>query len=181
MLRMLQQVMGGMPGAPTGEQDDLPPGLGALMAGGAPTFPDMLRQGQRGEGENTSGYLWKIIHAVFAILLGIYMMAVTSFNGAQFSRAETIFDNAEDEAGKRLFWIFATAEVVLQGSRYMLEKGKPRQSGWMGIVMQVLPEPWKGYVGLVTRYSGIWTTAVEDAMVVVFVLGCVAWWKGALG
>ncbi|KAL8716747.1 MAG: hypothetical protein Q9225_005953 [Loekoesia sp. 1 TL-2023] len=181
MVRMLQQMMGGIPGAQEGEQGGLPPGLGALLGGDGPTFPGMPGQGQHVEDENTHGYLWRIVHAVFAFVLGIYMTAVTTFNGAQFSRAETLQGKSEGEVGKRLFWIFATAEVVLQGSRYLLEQGRTNRSGWMGILMHVLPDPWKSYVGLVARYSGIWTTVVEDAMVVVFVLGCVAWWRGSLG
>ncbi|KAL8945232.1 MAG: hypothetical protein Q9211_000242 [Gyalolechia sp. 1 TL-2023] len=181
MVRMLQQMMGGLPGMQEGAPGGLPPGLGALLGGGGPTLPGTTGQGERGEGEDTYGYLWKIIHAIFALLLGIYMTAVTTFNGAEFARAETLLGSAEGEVGKRLFWIFGTAEVALQGSRYLLEKGKSSQAWWMSMLTQVLPEPWRSYVGLVARYSGIWTTIVEDAMVVVFVLGCVVWWKGDLG
>lgn len=181
MVRMLQQMMGGMPGMQEGVPGGLPPGLGALLGEGGPNLPDTPGQRKRGEEEDTYGYLWKIVHAIFALLLGIYMIVMTTFNGAEFSRAETLSGSAEGEVGKRLFWIFATVELVLQGSRYMLEKGETSRPGWMGMLMQVLPEPWRTYAGLVARYSGIWTTIVEDAMVVVFVLGCVAWWKGALG
>ncbi|KAL8839777.1 MAG: hypothetical protein Q9170_001588 [Blastenia crenularia] len=178
MVHMLQQMMGGIPGAQRSDQTGLPPGLGALLGGGGPSFAGLPAQEQRA---NTGGYLWKITHAMFAFLLGIYMTAVTTFSGAKFSRVQTSSDGVEEEVGKRLFWIFATAEVMLQGSRYLLENGKTTQSGWMGMLIQVLPEPWKNYVGLMARYSGIWTTIVEDAMAVVFVLGCVAWWKGATG
>ncbi|KAL8681229.1 MAG: hypothetical protein Q9186_002607 [Xanthomendoza sp. 1 TL-2023] len=181
MMQMLQQMMGSMPGAEGGEQGGLPPGLAALLGGGAAAGgPGTAGLGQRGEEENVDGYLWRILHAMFAFLLGIYMTAVTTFNGALFLGTETTRGGGDKEIGYRLFWIFATAEVVLQSSRYVLEKGKTSQAGWMGMVLQVLPEPWKTYAGLVARYSGIWTTVVEDAMVVVFVLGCVAWWKGAV-
>lgn len=181
MVRMLQQMMGGMPGADGDDQNGLPPGLAALLGGGmsAPE-PGAAAQGQYGKGESVDGYLWKIIHAAFALVLGIYITAVTTFNGASYSATKTIPGNIDEETGHRLFWIFATAEVVLQSSRYFLEKGKISQSGWIGMVTQILPEPWKTYAGLLTRYSGIWTTVVQDAMIVVFVLGCVAWWKGAV-
>ncbi|KAL8728755.1 MAG: hypothetical protein Q9166_005187 [cf. Caloplaca sp. 2 TL-2023] len=181
MVQMLQQMMGSMPGAETGEQGGLPPGLAALLGGGTAAGSGTTgAQGQRGEGDGVDGYLWKIVHAVFALLTGIYITAVTTFNGALFSGAETTVKRTNEGTGYRLFWIFATAEVVLQSSRYFLEKGKISQSGWMGMVTQVLPEPWKTYAGLVARYSGIWTTVVEDAMIMVFVLGCVAWWKSAV-
>lgn len=180
MIRMLQQIMGGMPGAQEGDQGGLPPGLGALLGSGGGEFPGMPGQEQRSGARDTGAYLWKVVHAVFAFILGIYMTAVTTFNGAQFSRILAVTEGTEGEVGTRLFWIFATAEVLLQGSRFVLERGRTSQSGWMGMLMQFLPEPWRSYVGLVAQYSGIWTTIVEDAMVVVFVLGSVAWWRGAV-
>ncbi|KAL8895867.1 MAG: hypothetical protein Q9207_007977 [Kuettlingeria erythrocarpa] len=180
VLRLLQQMMGGMSSAHESDQDGLPPGLGALLRSGEGNFPGMPGQEQHSGALHTSAYLWKVGHAVFAFILGIYMTLATTFNGAQFSRSPAVTESTEGEIGKRLFWIFATAEVVLQGSRFVLEKGKTNQSGWMGMLMQFLPEPWRSYVSLVAQYSGIWTTVVEDAMVVVFVLGVVAWWRGAV-
>lgn len=182
MVRMLQQMMGGVPGIDGDDQNGLPPGFAALLGGGMSAAPESgtPAQGQHGKGESVDGYLWKIIHATFALVLGLYITAVTTFNGASYSATKTIPGSIDEETGHRLFWIFATAEVVLQSSRYFLEKGKITQSGWIGMVTQILPEPWKTYAGLVTRYSGIWTTVVQDAMIVVFVLGCVAWWKGAV-
>ncbi|KAL8915119.1 MAG: hypothetical protein Q9171_000422 [Xanthocarpia ochracea] len=181
MVRMLQQMMGGISGAEGDDRNGLPPDLAALLGGGVAAYePGTAGQGKVGKGESVEGYLWKIAHAVFALMLGIYITVVTTFNGASYSGMKTVPGSIDEETGHRLFWIFATAEVVLQTSRYFLEKGTITQSGWIGMVTQMLPEPWKTYAGLVTRYSGIWTTVVEDAMIVVFVLGCVAWWKGAV-
>ncbi|KAL8788091.1 MAG: hypothetical protein Q9213_001849 [Squamulea squamosa] len=181
MVRMLQQMMGGMPVGDGENQKGLPPGLAALLGGDAAApGPGNAGLGQRGTNETIEGYIWKITHAIFALLLGIYITAVTTFNGASYSRSKTIPGSIDEDTEHRLFWIFATAEVVLQSSRYFLEKGKIAQSGWIAVVTQILPEPWKTYAELVTRYSGIWTTIVEDAMIVVFVLGFVAWWKGAV-
>jgi len=50
----------------------------------------------------------------------------------------------------------------------------------MGTLAQVLPQPWAGYLRVVGRYSVIYTTVVADAMVVVFVLGVIAWWKNGM-
>jgi len=61
-----------------------------------------------------------------------------------------------------------------------MERGKVAQGGILATVSNFLPMPYKGYVSLIARYSGIYTTIVEDAMVIVFVLGCVAWWHGAV-
>ncbi|KAL9010239.1 MAG: hypothetical protein Q9173_004808 [Seirophora scorigena] len=180
MVRLVQQMVGGMPDAQDDGQARMLSGLGALLGGGGANRPGMQGQGQHNESSDTSAYKWKIIHTVFALVLAIYMMAVTTFNGAQFPRSGGAAGSAGTEVGKRLFWTFATLEIVLQGVRFLLEKGEMDHSGWMGMLMQLLPEPWRSHAGLVARYSGIWTTVVEDAMVVVFVLGFVAWWKGAI-
>ena len=180
-MKMLQQLMGGMPGADGqgGEgEGGLPPGLAAMMGAGGMGMPGM--GGAQTKQEDTYAYLWKILHAVFALMLGIYITATShAFNG-DISRGGIA--GAGHEGGVNVFWLFATAELVLQSSRFFLEKGTGSQlGGWIGIVGNMLPEPWRGYVRLAARYSGIWSTVVEDGMVVVFVLGCVAWWKGAIG
>ncbi|KAL9586822.1 MAG: hypothetical protein Q9212_000640 [Teloschistes hypoglaucus] len=188
MVRMLQHLIGGIPGAEGLEQHGgLPAGLIALLGGTGDGAggPGAAGQGQRGKENTMNAYFWKIIHAIFACVLGVYIVTVTTFNGAHFSTYFNTFEGeglrGEGEAGgKRLFWVFATAEVVLQSSRFFLEKGTTRRLGFLGMATQVLPEPWKNYVELVSRYSGIWFTVVEDAMVVVFVMGLAAWWKGAV-
>ena len=184
LTKILQQVMGGggMPGAEgQGREGEggLPPGLAAMMGAGGMGMPGM-GGAPTTEHEDTYAYLWKIVHAVLALILGIYVTATSrAFNG-HFSRGGIA--GTGHEGGVNVFWLFATAELVLQGSRFFLEKGTGSQlGGWMGIAGSMLPEPWKGYVRLAARYSGVWSTVVEDGMVVVFVLGCVAWWKGAAG
>jgi hypothetical protein len=130
-------------------------------------------------------YLWRIIHAVFALGLGLYIAFTTTFTGTRIERERSGLNfTAEDEmalspASVHFFWIFATAEVLLQTSRFFLEKGRVQQGGIMGMIMGFLPEPYKGYLALVTRYSRIWTTISGDAMVCVFVLGVCAWLRGS--
>ena len=181
MMRILQQLMGSIPGAEGQEGDGeggLPPGLAAMMGAGGMGIP--AGGGVNTKQEDTYGYLWKIVHAVFALVLGIYVTATSyAFNG-DVARGGIV--GVGHEGGVNAFWLFATAELVLQSSRFFLERGSGSQiGGWIGIVGNMLPEPWRGYIGLAARYSGIWGTIVEDGMVVVFVLGCVAWWKDAVG
>lgn len=194
-IKMLQQLMGGEGGGgklPPG----LPPGMAAMLGGMMPP-PSSLTSSAAGGGfaqngqmaddnKNDGEYLWKIIHAVFALGLGIYITAMSTFSGAKSasSGATTITTTAAgvdaDGEVRRFFWAFATAELVLQSTRFFLEKGRVSQSGWVGVLMGFLPEPYKGYLALGTRYGGIYTTVVQDAMAVLFVLGCVAWWKGTV-
>ena len=180
MLKMLQQLMGGVSGAEGqgGEAErGLPPGLAAMMGAGGMGMPGMGMAEKKQE--DTHGYLWKVMHSVFALILGIYITATShAFNG-DISRGGIA--GTRHEGGVNAFWLFATAELVLQSSRFFLERRTGSQvGGWIGIVGNMLPEPWRGYVTLAAMYSGIWSTAVEDGMVVVFVLGCVAWWRGAV-
>lgn len=203
-MRMLEQLMGG-------DGAGLQPGMAAILgkmisprptssASLASAVAGGLSEGEEGslaeEKQNDDGYLWKIVHAVFALGLGIYITAMTTFSGAKSAsssspssssslRATTTTTAAAadlDVGGelRQFFWVFATVELVLQSTRFFLEKGRATQSGWVGVLMGVLPEPYKGYLALGTRYGGIYTTVVQDAMAVLFVLGCVAWWKGAV-
>lgn len=181
--RILQQLMsaGGGPGGGGSGADGLPPGLAAMFGGGGGPGA----QAQQAPGQTDKyGYMWKIVHAIFALALGLYITGVTAFSGSRLSRTTSGFvegtGNGAVDVGVRFFWVFATAELVLQSSRFFVERGRPSRSGLLGTVAGFLPEPYRGYVGLVGRYSGIWNTVVQDAMVVIFVLGCVAWWKGAV-
>lgn len=179
MIRMLQQMMGasGMPSREEGEDGGLPPALAAMLGGAGAEGGARVQPVEQKSNENANR--WKILHALLALALGIYITSVTTFTGARFSPGGGGTAGI-DEVGVKFFWVFATAELVLQSSRFFLERGQVMQEGFVGFLLGILPEPWKGWVALASRYSGIYTTIVQDAMVVVFVLGCVAWWKGAV-
>ncbi|KAF2141228.1 uncharacterized protein K452DRAFT_309018 [Aplosporella prunicola CBS 121167] len=200
MMRMLQQMMGGAggPGDVGGSsggsgadaQDPMMQLMAQMMGGagaggaggfsGMPGMPDMQQQQQQ---PTSSAYVWRVVHAVFSFALAAYIALASTFNGSALSRSQSAFvgggegEGADGGIGPRLFWLFATFEVVLQSSRYFLEKGQLPPSGLLGTLGALIPEPYAGYVRLVGRYSTIYTTVVADAMVVVFVLGAMAWWK----
>ncbi|KZF19977.1 hypothetical protein L228DRAFT_32914 [Xylona heveae TC161] len=163
MMRMLQQLMGGDSNG-SDAKEALPPGLASIFGG---------QQEQQPE-PNKYGNIWRIVHALFALALGVYIVAATPFSGSHFSRSESL----GGEVGVQFFWIFATAELILQSSRFFLERGRLPTTGILGGLGSMLPEPYAGYVRVLNRYSVIYTTIVTDAMVIVFVLGSVAWWKG---
>ncbi|KAK2625730.1 hypothetical protein QTJ16_005042 [Diplocarpon rosae] len=171
MMKMLQQMMGGMSGD---------------GAGGMPSFPGMppiLGQAPAGD---PYAYIWRVVHALFALGLGLYIALTTSFTGTKIARERSgLGYSAGDEMVlnpgdlRHFFWIFATVEVLLQTSRFFFEKGKTQQGGILGMVIGFVPEPWKGYLTLIARYSRIWTTVSGDAMVLLFVLGAAAWLRGS--
>ncbi|KAG9595716.1 hypothetical protein KCU86_g3953, partial [Aureobasidium melanogenum] len=174
MLKMMQSLLSGDPsaagGIPDSAMDDLPPMLKAMMQGQRATQ-------QQASPPTGSTYLWRIVHAVFALALGIYIAASGTFNGSKLSRSTSL---QESDFGPRLFYMFATAEVVLQSSRYFLEKGRLQGSGWLATIANsgLVPQPWSNYISMLGRYAVIWQTVIADAMVIVFVLGCLAWWNG---
>ena len=167
MARLLQQFMGGAAGGSNGADGGLPPALAQLMGQGAGPGQDLPR--------DKYGYLWRIIHVLSALALGVYAVLTTSFTG---SNAERITTSTKAERGPQFFWMFATVELLLQSTRFFLERGRAPGGGILVTVAEFLPEPWKGYVKIGIRYSAIFTTIIADAMVIIFALGCVAWWRG---
>lgn len=164
MMQMMQQLLGGAGGGADGSSGGgLPPGLANMFGGQQQSEPDTY-----------ANNIWRIVHAAFSLLLGLYAAVNFTFTGSKAARSQY----AVEGVASQLFWIFATIELLLQSSRYFIDGGKLPVSGIMGGLGQMLPEPYANYVRIFSRYSIIYTTVVSDAMVVIFVLGCVAWWKG---
>jgi hypothetical protein len=170
MMRILQQVIGNTASSGTGEDNPLPPGIADL-------FSAAQKDQQQTVPSSNTAALWRIAHAICSFALAVYVAITSAFTGSKVARTVSK-GGGEDGFASRLFLYFATVELVLQTSRYFVERGQLPRSGFMGALSRLLPEPYAGYVRLVGRYSVIWTTLVADAMVVVFVLGVVAWWKG---
>lgn len=184
IMALMQQMMGGgaggMPGGP--EQPgvapgSLPPGLANMfsaMNGGAAPEPSP---------EQSSAWIWRLVHSVFSLGLAIYIVLQTPFNGSKLSRDSVLDDDwtVNSNAAQsfaHFFYLFATFEVVLQSSRYFVEHGQLQGTGILSTVAGILPAPYSGYVRTIGRYSVIYTTVVSDAMVVVFVLGAASWLRG---
>jgi hypothetical protein len=178
-MQMMQQLLAQSGG---GGADSLPPGFANIFGGaGGPGGPPGAN-GQPMEPQEPptdSTYIWKLVHAISSVLLALYvtLSSATAFTGSKAAREVSALGGGED-FGRRLFFWFATVEVVLQSSRYFIEKGHLRGSGLLGTVAAILPQPWGNYVRIVGRYHTIFFTLVQDAMAVVFVLGAVAWWNG---
>ena len=151
----------------------LPPGLANL-------FSAAQQDKHQTVPKSSSTAIWRIVHALSSFLLAAYIVSTTSFTGSKLSRTtpSEVVAGSNDHFASRLFLYFATVEVVLQSSRFFIEKGQLPGSGIMSSLGRMLPEPWAGWVRLIGRYSVIYTTLLADAMVVVFVLGVVAWWRG---
>ena len=178
MMAMLQQMMGGGAGPMPGMPGDLPPGLAnmfAAMNGAAAPEPSP---------DQPTAWIWRLVHSICSLALAVYIVLQTPFTGSQLSRDAFLNDDwtapsTPTQNVAHFFYLFATFEVVLQSSRYFIEKGQLQGSGILSTVAGILPAPYAGYVRTIGRYSVIYSTVVSDAMVVVFVLGATSWWRGA--
>ena len=177
MVKMMQQMvglMGGDPNDPNAKPPEIPPMMKAMLGGG---------QTNKEEAPPATGsaYLWRIVHAIFAFILATYIALTSTFNGTKLGRSESVYtQEAGYGLGPRIFLIFCTSELVLQSSRYFVEKGQLQGNGLLATVANsgFVPEPWAGYVRIAGRYLGIVQTIIADAMVIVFVFGMLAWWRG---
>ena len=165
MIQMLQQILGAAPqgsGAADVPPQGLPPNFAAMMGnfGGEADLNGDLHQDAGSEEK----LMWKVVHAVFAVLLGLYVITSSSTLGEPMVRIKgrSLNHDTTMQDGTNIFWAFATVELVLQSTRYFLQKGKTSSSfgGIMNTLTAFLPEPWAGYLRLAAQYSGIWTTTI---------------------
>jgi hypothetical protein len=162
MLQMMQQLMGGVGGLSG-------PGMGMGMPP-----PEIQQMQQR---EQSWGMRWKALHVLSSLCLAVWVLRGTgwSFTGSALERAESA--NMTREEAPPLFWYFTTMELILQSSRFFLEKGRPPPGSWLTTIGGFLPHPFGTFLTTIARYSVIWTTLIADAGVLIFCLGMVSWWN----
>ncbi|RMY35253.1 hypothetical protein D0866_04728, partial [Hortaea werneckii] len=143
MLKMMQQISGmmggmgqqngggeGMMGGGGAENEQMMQMLSSLMGGQQQT-----KQQQSQTPATGSAYLWRIVHALSAMVIGAYTVLGSTFNGSALSRHESATSSESTYGlGPRLFTMFVTAELLLQGSRFYLEKGQLQGSGMLATV-----------------------------------------------
>ncbi|OTB05409.1 hypothetical protein M426DRAFT_319944 [Hypoxylon sp. CI-4A] len=197
MMKMLSQMMGGagMPGMPGGgggpganpfagtPMEGLLGGLGSMGGG-----PNPMQQAQQ-VASNKSANLWRILHAVFALGLGLYVALSTTFTGTLMERehsgiASSSNSNNNVQGGQEdgiektrayFFYVFTSVEALLLTTRYFLDTKREPPKGWMWTISGFLPGPAKTYTQHALRYGQILSTVRSDALVCVFVLGVCAW------
>lgn len=156
MMAMLQQMMSG--------------------AGTAPSFPGLPPMGlpeQQNSAANPDhyAYIWRIIHAIFAIGLGLYIVTTLEFNGTKLAREMSALNNIGREAS----YLFLTFEAVLQGTRFLTSASRQPPSGIIGIILPFLPTAWSATIQWATRYLAVLSTMSADLFLVVFIIGVSIW------
>lgn len=188
MMKMLSQMMsgGGMPGGGANPfagtpMEGLMGGLGGMNAGNG--VPNPMQQAQQ-VATNKTANLWRILHAVFALGLGLYVAFSTTFTGTLTERQTSSISSSG--AGDRLdtdiektrayfFYVFTSVEAILLTTRYFFDKGREPPKGWMWTVTGFLPGRIGAYAQHALRYGQILSTVRSDALVCVFVLGVCSW------
>lgn len=179
---------GGAPGA-NGEEDPIMKMMSQMMGGaggpgGSPFpgmngMPDLSNLTGQAAQKPVDFYtaLWRLLHAIVAIGLGLYITTLTPFTGTKIEREHaSLAEIKEHEHEKQMFfWVFATAEACLLTTRFFLDKGRAPPGGIVWTVIGFLPEPFKGYVEVMARYGQIFTTVRSDILGCMFVLGVCHW------
>ncbi|KAI5466901.1 hypothetical protein BGZ63DRAFT_418651 [Mariannaea sp. PMI_226] len=189
MMKMMSQLMSGA-GFPTDGSSPFP----GMPAGANPFQPQPGQQQQ--QQSSTSANIWRLLHALVALGLGLYVVLLTPFAGTKVERERAALpittsedpfstpveaaaaQNDLEQRKQMFFWAFATAETVLLTTRFFLLKQGPQPTGIAGTVVGFLPQPYKGYVEIVMRYGQIFTTVRGDMLACIFVLGACAWARG---
>ncbi|EPS44973.1 hypothetical protein H072_1065 [Dactylellina haptotyla CBS 200.50] len=184
LLQMMQQMLGGMPGGPLGgppggpdgSGGGIPPELLSSMLGGGfgpggPTAGDQPQQQQPEEAPFAKW--WKLLHVLCSMLLGVY--AVLNLPGRYTgSKADRL--RFEDAPKIPLLWYFATMELVLQSTRYLLvEKGGPPPGLILATISRFLPRPLGTAIITLSHYFKIFSTIWQDGLVLIFTIGMTGW------
>lgn len=181
MARLLQQLLhsgGGGGGGTTeggggGGGGGLPPALAQMMGQAAAAAP------QQQDTQPSGPLWWQMIHLLSSVTLGIYLILSTTFTGSQTQRIAQS-PSQQTQYPYQPFYLFATLELLLQSTRFFIDKGGAQGSaGFLMGLVDILPPPWRARVLLALRYGGIVRTVVRDGLVVLFVLGVVGWVRGS--
>ena len=183
MVRMMMQMLGGGgeggPGGPNG-----PLGGGGSPFGGANPFgmPPMGPGQQQAVILDRYSALWRLLHTVVALALGLYIAVWTGFTGSKLERQrgeaglrDTDADAVAGFQAKHFFWAFATAEAILLTTRFFVDRARAPPSGVLWMIVGFLPPPLKGYLEMALRYGQIFSTVKADVLVCIFVLGVASW------
>ncbi|KAK4240233.1 hypothetical protein C8A03DRAFT_31619 [Achaetomium macrosporum] len=185
MMRMMMQMLGGGGGGTANNPlAGFPPSMG--------NQPQQQQQQTTPALPSRSASLYRLLHTLVALALGLYIALYTPFTGTKLSRdraAAAAAGSAEErehlqydhhgDMAKNFFWAFATAEALLLTSRYFMDHGRSRleSNGMLGMLAGFLPGGMRSKVETAMRYGEVLGTVRRDVLVCVFVLGVAAWWR----
>ena len=159
MMKLLSSLTGGEnnmdPDNPTGlpfSPEDI------QNATGMPSWATSLLMGGKGKvppsaEEMKTATIWNIIHIVFSILAGAYLLFVLGDATEKFGK-----EPPPPATAKNPFLAFALGQMLRHGSRILLKDppSTKRGNGWLQILKDV----------------------ARDGSIVLFMLGAANWWNG---
>ncbi|TGZ82815.1 hypothetical protein EX30DRAFT_394084 [Ascodesmis nigricans] len=173
-LLKLMASLGGGPGKPGAMPDfgGLSPGLASMMGAAGVSGPQTPQEATA----ISHDWIWRIVHGISSLMLAVWVLmnGFAGFDGSEKGRERIAFG---DESNTQLFWYFATMELVLQSTRFMIEKGRPPQNSMLTTIAGFIPHPFGVYLTTLARYSTFLTVMMADAGVVIFCLGMATWWN----
>ncbi|KAF4180174.1 hypothetical protein CNMCM8927_005291 [Aspergillus lentulus] len=160
-MKLLNSLMaGGMPGLDQGAGEGGAAGPGVSQAelasalGLPPFVSSMLGAATRPktDEEKREIWVWKALHVLFSVVLGVYFLVVISASVATYGSQPP-----PPATARNPFVLFTTGEMVLSGARIML---RSRGGGLAG------PGMW----------IQLFRDIIQDGSIVLFLLGMSAWW-----
>ncbi|OJI81104.1 hypothetical protein ASPTUDRAFT_128569 [Aspergillus tubingensis CBS 134.48] len=152
-LKLLSSLMAGDTSAlgegslPGGQSPaDLLTGLGV-----PPFVASMLGEATRkkSDEEKREILVWKVLHVVFSMLIGVYLLVLIGSSVATFGSQPP-----PPATARNPFLFFTTGEVVLTGARVMMKRG----GGGLGLWVQLVRD------------------IARDGSIVLFLFGMANWW-----
>ena len=182
MMQMLQKMIagGGAPGGAGGANPFAGTGMESLLGGMGGAGDPNMQQAAQAVADKTAN-IWRIIHAVFALGLGVYVALSTTFTGLKSERdlhalnLESDTDEDLRRSASVFFYVFSSVEAILLTSRYFLDKNRSPPSGVVHTLVGFLPSPLSSTIRHGLRYGQMFSTVRNDALVCVFVLGVCCW------
>ncbi|KAK9457663.1 hypothetical protein V1511DRAFT_524083 [Dipodascopsis uninucleata] len=116
--------------------------------------------------------IWRITHAIVIIGLSLFAVQRYEFAGTEVDRT----DSGQNLAV--IFRIFTALELLLQTSRFIIEKGRSPSKSIFTKIAAYLPPPYSSYLILAARYTHIITNVMSDFSLLVFILGLNALIRG---
>ncbi|KAH9883954.1 hypothetical protein F4778DRAFT_764659 [Xylariomycetidae sp. FL2044] len=197
-MKLLSQMMGNSSGSGMGGGANPFAGtpmeglFNSMGAGGNPM--QAQRQQAAAAATQKTENLWRILHALLAVGLGLYFALSTTFTGTRAEREDgsisisspTTVDSASgkgndvnnnniDQTRAYFFYVFTSAEALLLTTRFLLHRDRAPPAGMAWTVSGFLPGPFKGYLQHALRYGQLFSTVRMDVLVCVFVMGVCAW------
>ncbi|KAN0070682.1 hypothetical protein V8E54_011551 [Elaphomyces granulatus] len=164
-MKLLSAMLGGLPSSDSSTAENVggPGGLGGLSpsdlasAVGLPPFLTklLLGNGPATEEEKRQEWIWKLLHILFALVVGWYLILLLGSSVATYGSQPPPPPTVQNP-----LVIFITGELLLSGMKILLSVGRNGQLAELSIWLQLL------------------RNLSRDGSIALFMFGLGSWWRG---